>query len=52
MKNSKQLIQGGAYDKATLTKQLTRYLEKNVITKEEYDELIALMEAKELVTGE
>lgn len=49
---AKIMILGGAYDKATLTKQLTRYLEKNIITKEEYDELIALMEAKELVTGE
>lgn len=49
---AKIMIIGGAYDKATLTKQLTRYLEKNIITKEEYDELIALMEAKELVTGE
>lgn len=49
---AKIMILGGAYDKETLTKQLTRYLEKNLITKAEYDELIALMEAKELVTGE
>lgn len=49
---AKIMILGGAYDKATLTKQLTRYLEKNIITKEEYDDLMSLMEAKELVTGE
>lgn len=49
---AKIMILGGAYDKETLTKQLTRYLEKGLVTKEEYDELIALMEAKELVTGE
>ena len=48
---AKIMILGGAYDKATLTKQLTRYLEKDLITQEEYDELIALMEAKDLVTG-
>lgn len=49
---AKIMILGGVYDKETLTKQLTRYLEKNLITKAEYDELISLMEAKELVTGE
>uniref|UniRef100_UPI00189A6654 hypothetical protein n=1 Tax=Romboutsia sp. 1001713B170207_170306_H8 TaxID=2787112 RepID=UPI00189A6654 len=49
---AKIMILGGAYDKATLTKQLTRYLEKNIITKGEYDDLMSLMEAKELVTGE
>ena len=49
---AKIMILGGAYDKETLTKQLTRYLEKGLVTKEEYDELIALMEARELVTGE
>lgn len=48
---AKIMIIGGAYDKEVLTKQLTRYLEKKIITKEEYDELIALMEAKELVVG-
>lgn len=49
---AKIMIIGGAYDKEVLTKQLTRYLEKKIITQQEYDELIALMEAKELVTGE
>ena len=49
---AKIMIIGGAYNRATLTKQLSRYLEKGVITQSEYDELIALMDAKELVTGE
>lgn len=49
---AKIMILGGAYDKETLTRQLTRYVEKKIITQSEYDELIALMEAKELVTGE
>lgn len=46
------MILGGAYNRVTLTRQLDRYLEKKVITQLEYDELIALMDAKELVTGE
>lgn len=46
------MILGGAYNRLTLTKQLDRYLEKKVITQIEHDELIALMDAKELVTGE
>lgn len=49
---AKIMILGGAYDKDTLTKQLTRYEQKGLITKAEYDELISLMEAKELVAGE
>ena len=49
---AKIMILGGAYDKETLTRQLTRYLEKKIITQQEYDELIALMDAKELVVGE
>ena len=49
---AKIMILGGVYDKTILTKQLTRYLEKRLVSKEEYNELIALMEAKELVTGE
>lgn len=49
---AKIMILGGAYDKVTLTKQLTRYLERGYLTKTEYDELIALMDAKELVVGE
>lgn len=46
---AKIMILGGAYDKDTLTKQLTRYEQKGLITKAEYDELISLMEARELV---
>lgn len=49
---AKIMILGGAYEKETLTRQLTRYLEKKIITQQEYDELISLMEAKDLVVGE
>lgn len=49
---AKIIILGGEYDKVTLTKQLTRYLERGYLTKTEYDELISMMEAKELVVGE
>lgn len=49
---AKIMIIGGAYEKETLTRQLTRYLEKGLVTQEEYNELIALMEAKDLVVGE
>ena len=49
---AKIMILGGAYDKETLTRQLTRYLERGYLTKTEYDELISMMEAKELVVGE
>ena len=49
---AKIMILGGVYDKETLTKQLTRYEQKGLITKAEYDELITLMDAKELVVGE
>ena len=48
---AKIIILGGGYDKVTLTKQLTRYLERGYLTKTEYDELISMMEAKELVSG-
>ncbi|MGL4450450.1 MAG: hypothetical protein ACRCTZ_04580, partial [Sarcina sp.] len=48
---AKILILAGEYNKETLTKQLTRYLEKGdkYLIQAEYDELIALMEARELV---
>ena len=49
---AKILILAGEYDKERMTYQLTRYLERGYIKQTEYDELIALMEAKELVTGE
>ena len=40
---AKIMITSGVYNKNTLTRQLNRYLEKNIITKEEFDELIELM---------
>lgn len=43
-KQAKAIITGKVYDQETLTKQLTKYLEKEIITQIEYDELIALME--------
>ena len=46
------MIVGGSYNKVTLTKQLTTYLNRGYISQKEYDELIALMEAKELVMEE
>lgn len=46
---AKIMIVGGVYKKETLTKQLTTYLNRGYLTQEEYDELIALMEAKDLV---
>lgn len=49
---AKIMIVGGSYNKITLTKQLTTYLNRGYISQEEYDELIALMEAKELVMEE
>ena len=48
---AKIMILAGAYDREVLTKQLQRYLEKGVITKTEYEDLIALMDANELVAG-
>lgn len=49
---AKIMIVGGVYKKITLTKQLTTYLNRGYLTQEEYDELIALMEAKDLVVEE
>ena len=49
---AKIMIVGGVYNKETLTRQLTTYLNRGYLTQEEYDELIALMEAKELVMEE
>lgn len=49
---AKIMIIGGVYNKETLTKQLTTYLNRGYLTQEEYDELIALMEAKDLVVEE
>ena len=49
---AKIMIIGGVYKKITLTKQLTTYLNRGYLNQEEYDELIALMEAKDLVVEE
>lgn len=49
---AKIMIVGGVYKKETLTKQLNTYLKREYLTQEEYDELIALMEAKDLVVEE
>ncbi|MBP3931665.1 MAG: collagen-like protein [Peptostreptococcaceae bacterium] len=46
---AKIMILGGKYNKETLTRQLTTYLNRGYLTQEEYDELMALMEAKDLV---
>ena len=46
------MILGGAYVRETLERQLTTYLRRGYLTQTEYDELIALMDARELVTEE
>lgn len=46
---AKIMILGGVYVRETLERQLTTYLKRGYLTKEEYDELIALMDAQELV---
>ena len=43
------LILAGKYERADMEYKLKRYLDKNRITKAEYDELIAMMDAQELV---
>lgn len=40
---AKIMITSNVYNREILTRQLSRYLEKNIITKEEFDELIELM---------
>ena len=49
---AKIMILGGAYVRETLERQLTSYLRRGYLTQTEYDELIALMDARELVTEE
>ena len=49
---AKIMILGGAYVGETLERQLTTYLRRGYLTQTEYDELIALMDARELVTEE
>lgn len=46
---AKIMILGGAYVRETLERQLTTYLRRGYLTQTEYDELIALMDAQELV---
>lgn len=43
------LILAGKYERTDMEYKLKRYLDKNRITKTEYDELIAMMDAQELV---
>ena len=49
---AKIMILGGVYVRETLERQLTTYLRRGYLTQTEYDELIALMDARELVTEE
>lgn len=49
---AKIMILGGAYVRETLERQLTTYLRHKYLTQTEYDELIALMDARELITEE
>lgn len=49
---AKIMILGGAYEKDTLTRQLDAYLKRKYVSQEEYDELIALMEARDMVTNQ
>lgn len=49
---AKIIILGGAYVRETLERQLTTYLRRGYLTQTEYDELIALMDARELVAEE
>ena len=46
---AKIMILGGVYNDTTLRKQLKTYLDKRYLTQEEYNELISLMDARELV---
>lgn len=45
------IITSGDYDKAVLEGQLSKYLKKGIITQKEYDTLISMMEAKDVVVG-
>ena len=49
---AKIMILGGAYVRETLERQLTTYLRRGYLTQTEYDELIALMDAREVVAEE
>lgn len=49
---AKIIIMSGDYDRVTLEGQLSKYLKRNIIAQEEYDTLISMMDAKEIVAGE
>lgn len=46
---AKTLILGGRYERSKMEYQLKRYLEAGQLTQEEYDELISLMDAREML---
>lgn len=48
-KQAQTLILAGKYERTDMEHKLTRYLERNRITKAEYDELISMMDAQELM---
>lgn len=49
---AKIIILGDAYYRPTFEKQLTTYLKRGYLTQEEYDTLIAMMDARETIEGE
>ncbi len=48
-KQAQTLILAGKYERTDMEYKLKRYLDKNRITKAEYDELISMMDAQELM---
>ena len=48
---AKIMILGGAYNDVTLRKQLGTYLSRGIVSQEEYDELMSMMDARLLVEG-
>lgn len=46
---AKIIILSGDYNREILTKQLEAYKKRNIITKEEFDILINMMDAKDLI---
>lgn len=48
-KQAQTLILAGKYEREDMEYKLARYLERNRITKAEYDELISMMDAQELM---
>lgn len=49
---AKIIILGDAYYRPTFEKQLATYLKRDYLTQEEYDILIAMMDARETIEGE